>query len=142
MSVVDASVWVSLMAEDDVNHAATLQWFERQIAEGIPLAAPSLVLVEVAAAMTRRTGDGSAGDRATRRLQRMPELVLVDLTVDRAMRAASAAILLVLRGADAVYAALAIELDVPLITWDRQQRDRSTWLVSVSSPADDMVNDQ
>ena len=137
MSIVNASVWVSLLAADDVNHAASVQWFERQIAQGTPLAAPSLVLVEVAAAMARRTGDSTAGDAAARRLRRMPELVLVELTIDRATRAASAATMLILRGADAVYAALAVELGFPLVTWDRQQRERSAALISVSSPADD-----
>ena len=138
MSVVDASVWVSLLAADDVNHAASVQWFERQIAQGTPLAAPSLVLVEVAAAITRRTGDRTAVDIAVARLRRIPELVLVELTIDRATRAAAAATVLVLRGADAVYAALAIELGVPLVTWDRQQRERSAPLISVSSPTEDL----
>lgn len=138
MSVVDASIWVSLLAADDVNHAATLRWFERQIASGNPLAAPTLVLVEVAAAMTRRTGDPSTGVSAAMRLRRMPELVLIDLSIERAEHAASVAARLALRGADAVYVALAVSLGTALVSWDRQQRERSATVVPALSPADDL----
>ena len=141
MSIVDASVWVSLLAADDVNHAPSLRWFEHVIAEGVPLTAPSLVLVEVAGAMTRRTGDSSVGVAAAARLRSIPELVLVELTVESAERAAAIASRIVLRGADAVYVSLAVELNVPLVTWDRQQRERSTPFISVSSPADDPNDD-
>ena len=138
MSVVDASVWVSLLATDDVNHEATRQWFDQEIAEGARFTAPSLVLVEVAGAMTRRTGrDASAGVDAAARVRGLAELELVPLAVDAAERAATIAVRYVLRGADAVYVALASELGVQLITWDRQQRERSSAVVRAISPADD-----
>jgi predicted nucleic acid-binding protein len=139
MSVVDASVWVSLLATDDVNHEATRQWFDREIAEGARFTAPSLVLVEVAGAMTRRTGAASAGVAAAARVRVLAELELVPLIVDAAERAATIAAGYVLRGADAVYVALASELGVPLITWDRQQRERSSAVVRAVSPADDLA---
>jgi predicted nucleic acid-binding protein len=138
MSVVDASVWVSLLAADDVNHEPSRRWFEYAIAEGVTFTAPSLVLVGVAGAMTRRTGDQSVGVAAAARLGSIPELVFVELTVESAVRAAAIASRLVLRGADAVYVSLAVDLDAPLVTWDRQQRERSAPLISVSSPADDL----
>jgi predicted nucleic acid-binding protein len=138
VSVVDASVWVSLLAADDVNHAATQLWFERQIAAGADFLAPTLVLVEVAGAMARRTGDASAGMRAADRVRRLPGLELVALTVDDAEQAASLAARVALRGADAVYAALASARDRRLVTWDRQQRERSATAVQVSSPDDEL----
>ena len=88
--------------------------------------------------MTRRTGDQSVGVAAAARLGSIPELVFVELTVESAVRAAAIASRLVLRGADAVYVSLAVDLDAPLVTWDRQQRERSAPLISVSSPADDL----
>lgn len=138
MTVADASIWVSLLAADDVNHEPSRRWFERVIAQGVPLTAPTLVLVEVAAAMTRRTGDRSVGVAAAARLRSIPELVLVELTIESAERAAAIAARLALRGADAVYVSLAVDLDVPLVTWDRQQRERSTSVISVASPAEDL----
>lgn len=138
MSVVDASVWVSLLATDDVNHAATLAWFEQRVSEGERFLAPSLVLVEIAGAMTRRTGDAAAAVAAADRIRRLPELEIVPLTVEAAERAADVAAHVSLRGADAVYAALAAERGHTLITWDRQQRERSASAVEVASPADDL----
>jgi predicted nucleic acid-binding protein len=88
MSVVDASVWVSLLAADDVNHESTRRWFDEQIAEGAQFLAPVLVLVEVAGAMARRTSDPSAGMRAAARVRSLPELELVDLTIEAAEQAA------------------------------------------------------
>jgi predicted nucleic acid-binding protein len=51
--VVDASVWVSWLQPFDANHDASRFWVERYIAEGGLLVAPALVLVEVAAAISR-----------------------------------------------------------------------------------------
>ena len=39
-----------------------------------------------------------------------------------------------LRGADAYYVALAAELSLPLVSWDREQIDRAAPLVSAYSP--------
>ena len=138
MSVVDASVWVSLLAADDVNHEPSRRWFEHVIAEGVQLIAPTLVLVEVAGAMSRRTGDRSVGVAAAARLRSIPELIFVELTVESAERAAAIASRLVLKGADAIYVSLAVDLDAPLVTWDREQRERSAASIDVSSPADDL----
>jgi predicted nucleic acid-binding protein len=138
MSVVDASVWVSLLASDDVNHAATARWFERQLSADTQFIVPSLVLIEIASAMTRRTGDASAAVAAPDRVRRLPEIEIVALTAEAAERAATIAARLVRRGADAVYVALAAELGVRLVTWDRQQRERSAASIQVSSPDDDL----
>jgi predicted nucleic acid-binding protein len=136
MSVVDASVWVSLLAADDVNHAATQRWFDQQITEGAGFVAPTLVLVEVAGAMARRTGDASAGIRAAARVQSLPELELVALTVEAAEQSATIAARVALRGADAVYAALASERGLRLVTWDRQQEQRAAAVVRTVTPED------
>jgi predicted nucleic acid-binding protein len=138
MSVVDASVWVSLLAADDVNHEATQRWFDQQIAAGADFVAPALVLVEIAGAMARRTGDALTGMRAAARVRSLPELDLVALTVEDAEQAASIAARVALRGADAVYAALASARGRQLVTWDRQQRERSAAVVQVSSPDDEL----
>jgi len=42
-----------------------------------------------------------------------------------------------LRGADALYVALSYHLKVPLVTWDRQQRERAGERVAVHTPGTD-----
>jgi predicted nucleic acid-binding protein len=50
------------------------------------------------------------------------------------MTAASLAADVRLRGGDAVYVAAARRLDLPLITWDSEQRQRAAGLVVVRAP--------
>jgi predicted nucleic acid-binding protein len=54
--VVDASVWVSRLIPQDVHHSASSSWIERYIAAGNLLVAPALLLVEVAASVSRQRG--------------------------------------------------------------------------------------
>ena len=50
------------------------------------------------------------------------------------MQAAQVAVDLHLRGADAVYVATAQRLSVPLVTWDREQLDRSSVVIEAYEP--------
>src|SRR5436305_8363258 len=55
--VVDASVCVSWLYPQDVNHAASRLWIERFFLKDGILIVPVLLLIEVAAAISRRKGD-------------------------------------------------------------------------------------
>jgi predicted nucleic acid-binding protein len=55
--VVDASVWVSRFISWDINHNASQLWIQRYASSGGLLIAPALLLIEVAAAISRRIGD-------------------------------------------------------------------------------------
>jgi len=69
-------------------------------------------------------------------LQRLPNMRLVPIEADLAQLAGRFAADLGLRGADAVYVSLADRLGVPLVTWDREQRERSTASIDVVMPQD------
>ena len=62
--VVDASVWVSSLQHQDVNHAASRLWMEKYITQGGLLLAPTVLLIEVAAAISRRTGESTLAREA------------------------------------------------------------------------------
>ena len=57
MATIDASTIVTLFNARDTNHASCLAWFREAIGDGEPLRAPVTVLAEVAAAISRGTGD-------------------------------------------------------------------------------------
>ncbi len=137
LRVVDASVWVSALAATEPDHATSRSWLEREVASGRALVAPSLLLPEVAAAISRRTGRAPLGKRALAVLLRWPGLRFVELDETLARRAARLAAELALRGADAVYVAVARELDAPLITWDREQVERGVRMVPVRTPPEE-----
>ena len=134
MTVVDASVWVSRLVPQDIQHAASRRWLEEQAAGGDLVISPTLLLAEVAGAISRRTRHGELAHQAVQVLLRLTELRLVPLDSRLGRMAAQLAAEIGLRGADAVYVATAHHLNVPLVTWDREQQVRADRLVAVQSP--------
>lgn len=134
MTVVDASVLVSVLLPGDLRHAASRRWLRAYTAGPETLFAPSLLLVEVAGAMARITGDSARGQRAWTELMRMPGLRVVQIDRGLTLIAARLAANLRLRGADAVYVAVAYRLGVPLVTWDREQLDRAGAVIAAREP--------
>lgn len=133
--VVDASVFVSRLLRNDAHHAPTRQWFESRERAGALLVVPALMPAEVAGAITRRINDGRRARIAIERLLRLPELRVVALDRRMGERAADLAADLGLRGADATYVAVARHLELPLVTWDREQRDRAGGTITTVTPS-------
>ncbi|MDQ1301972.1 MAG: hypothetical protein QG637_1894 [Chloroflexota bacterium] len=134
MTVVDASVWVSRLVPQDVHHAQSCSWLEQYTAAGKLLVAPVLLLPELAGAIARRTGLSELGQQAIQAILRIPGLRLVTLDGRLGLEAARLAADLRLRGADAVYVAVAHRLRLPLITWDEEQRLRAATAIVVRTP--------
>jgi predicted nucleic acid-binding protein len=131
MSVVDASVQVALLSTADRHHAAAAAWYRSALRERDALSAPSLLLAEVAAAIRRGTGDDALALRAVARLARGDMVQLAEVDTELAGKAAHLAATQALRGCDALYVALAAELDQPLVTLDRQQAERAAGAAEV-----------
>jgi predicted nucleic acid-binding protein len=134
MGVVDASVWVSRLVPQDKHHAASRLWLETFLAQEGRVAAPALLLPEIAGAISRRTGKPKLAHVAVGQLQRLTALRLVRLDRRLAESAARLAGDLSLRGADAVYVAIAHQLKIPLLTWDEEQHTRASPLIVVATP--------
>ena len=132
--VVDASVWISSFVESEPSHAVSREWLFERLSGGHLIAAPSLLLPEVCGAIARRTGDRVQAQAIGSRLRSLPNVKLIDLSTELASAAAQAAIDLGLRGADAVYVAVAASLRAPLVTWDIEQRERSRSRIDVRTP--------
>jgi len=134
---VDASVWVSALVPSDVHHVASRGWLGRQELADPALVSPSLLVPELAAAISRRTGRSALGRSAIAALMRLPHLRIVALDADLATEAGRLAADCAVRGADAVYLAVARRLGIPLVTWDREQRERGGRVVDVVTPTED-----
>ena len=136
MPVVDASVWVSLFVSTDVAHKRSKKWFAAAVEQRLTLFSPALVLPEVAAAIARTAigqgGDALASEALT--ILRQSGVQLVDVSLPLALKAAQIASTCRVRGADAVYLALAQQLAEPLVTLDKQQRERGGSLVETAAP--------
>ena len=134
MYVVDASVWVSRFVPKDVYHQPSYRWLEGALTRGDLLAAPALLLAEVAGAVSRRTGRPELAARAIDLLEQLPNSRLVTVDPQLARLAARLAGQLRLRGGDALYMALAQQLGFSLVTWDREQVERGGAATSVFTP--------
>jgi predicted nucleic acid-binding protein len=129
--VVDASVWVARLIDHDAFHDLSRQWLDAQRDQGVQFVAPTLLLVEIAAAISRCTGDSKLAQRAVEALENLSDLRLVEMdhkVVQTAIRAGSD---LGVRSADAFYIAIAQQLSLPLATLDQDQSKRAARVVEI-----------
>jgi predicted nucleic acid-binding protein len=133
---IDASVLVAAGARDDPARSDAAGCIEAAIASGLAIHQPTLAFVEVAAAIARRTDDPDVAMEAGAALLAMPGLVVHPLDLDASAEAAALAARMRLRGADAVYAAVAVSNGTTLITLDDELLARSRPLVDAATPTE------
>ena len=133
--VVDASVWVSALMAAEVHHGTSRSWMAQHLPYGNGLVVPTLLLVELAGAVTRRTGLAELAQRSVDRILMAPGIRLVSLDTELGREASRLASQLRLRGADAVYVATARALHVPLATWDMELASRAQSVIETMMPS-------
>jgi hypothetical protein len=85
---------VSLLVPGDANHAQSHRWLAAYLARSDrQIAAPNLLLLVIAGALARRSGNGRVALRPIRRLRRNRHLLLVELDAAVARRATQLAAL-------------------------------------------------
>jgi predicted nucleic acid-binding protein len=132
---IDASVFVSAGSVAEARHRDAFQFLRWTVATGTVLYCPTLVLAECAAAISRQTGKAALAQRVVRLIARLPNVVLVPLDLIRAHRAADIAMAHRLRGADAVYVAVASDFNATLVTHDTEMLQRASRCVTaISTP--------
>jgi predicted nucleic acid-binding protein len=134
MAVIDASVYIALVNAHEREHSSSWAWFEQAHAADESIAAPVILLSEVAAALSRGLGDPTLAHRVVQQLARSEVIELIPVTLAMAEQAALIAAEHRIRGCDAVYVALADQLSDTLVTLDRQQLERGAALVTVRAP--------
>jgi predicted nucleic acid-binding protein len=133
---VDASVFLNAFNPYEARHAESHRLLARMQEEAAPIVAPTLLLPEVAAAVSRGRDDADLARRFAAALRRLPHLVLVPLDEVLGEQAADVAAQHRLRGSDAVYAAVALRFGSTLVTLDREQRDRVAAVLPARLPAE------
>jgi predicted nucleic acid-binding protein len=134
MPVLDASVCVALFHRGDPGHLASRRWLAERQGEEEPIVSPVILLAEVAAALGRGLGDADLAREAVRLLRGRHLVELFPVTEALAARAAEIAADQKIRGCDAVYVALARQLDMELVTQDLQQLERGAAVVATRLP--------
>ncbi len=134
MAVVDASVYVALINVHEEAHAESWAWLRDVHARSEEIAAPVILVPEVAAAISRGLDEPTLAWRAVQQILSRNVVELVPVASPMAERAADIAIDHRIRGADALYVALAEHRSDELVTLDRQQLERGAAVVAARRP--------
>lgn len=132
--VVDANVWLSAAGAHEPMHRESARFVEGAIERRAQFLLPALVLPEVAGAASRRTRRQESGAALAEHLRLLPRARFFELDEERSKAAAQLAGRLLVRGADAQYAALALERRATLVTLDGELLDRTASIVPCLTP--------
>lgn len=140
MFVIDASVWVSVFLLDDAHHQESSLWMDQTLRDRTPIQCPAILLPEVAGPVSRRARSARLGHDAIRYLMALPQLTIVPMSSELALSSARLAANLNLKGADAVYVALADICNATLVTLDDEQRTRASQIVPAMRLSEETVS--
>ena len=133
---VDASVFLNAFNPYEAGYADSNRFLVYLQEQAIPIIVPYLILPEVAAAISRGSGNMEWAREFASMLERLPHLVLVSLDTVLARQAVDVAAAHRLRGSDAVYVAVALRFGSVLATLDREQHDRAANALTTFYPSE------
>lgn len=131
---IDASVWVNADSPAEPGQPTSRALLDALLAAGTPVVVPTLLPVELAGTIARIRGDADLAREVAAAVAGLPSVRLVPLDDALAGRAAEMAATHRLRGADAVYAAVASSHACPLVSLDREHLDRLPPAARVMAP--------
>jgi predicted nucleic acid-binding protein len=134
MYTVDASLWVNGFDQRESGHETSRQVLELLRAQTIPIIEPILVLAEVAGAISRTRQGPARAEAFAITLGQLPNVTILPLDEALGQQALALAAQHGLRGADAVYAAVAQQVGCTLISLDNEHLTRLAGLISVQTP--------
>jgi predicted nucleic acid-binding protein len=137
---VDASVFVNAFNPNEDGHAQSLAFLAELQESADPVIVPVLLLPEVASAVARATDDSTGALEYASATAALPHLTLIPLSPTMARQAAELAAAHRLRGADAVYVAVARRYGTSLVSRDEEQRRRGSAAVTCQTPEDALAS--
>ena len=132
---IDASVLTNALNSREQGSEESRKFLAQVEQENCEIVCPTLLIPEMAAALSRALDDHKRGMAFAMAVRDLPNLILVPLDDSLAVAAAELAARYRLRGADAVYAAVAKYHPATLVTNDRQQLERLSGVLPVMRPA-------
>ncbi len=133
--IIDASVWVACVLAEDAHHAASLSFIRKFVMTKRTALHPALAWPEIAGAIARRTGDAELGMQVVQTIVTKRWVRTMPIDTVLAHHAIRLAAMQRLRGADAIYVALAVSQKMPLITLDAEILARAGEVAQVMTPA-------
>ncbi len=128
-------MWVNAFDRQEPGHLISRQFLEAVQRQGLSIVVPNLVLAEVAGAIGRTRRTPAQAQAFAVALSRLPHVTVRVLDEVCALHALTLAAQQGLRGADAVYAAVAHDAGSTLVTLDNEHLTRLVNLLPVCTPA-------
>ncbi len=134
MFTIDASVWINRFDPREGDHEISRQLIELLTTFNVPVIVPNLVFIEIAGAISRRHNDPDGAQRFANSVRGLSNLIVIELDDELAQQALTLAAQQRLRGADAIYAAVAIQQTCFLISLDNEHLTRLVGVVETRTP--------
>lgn len=139
MIVADTSVWLASLLPADVHFHETQPLLDQVRLGQVRLEVPAHFPAEVTGVLAR-IGEPEPFISDTIALLTSGDYVTIHpISVRLGVLAADIARYARVRGADAIFVALAQSLDLPLVTWDKQQRERGARFCRTMTPVEAMA---
>ena len=123
--VVDASVWVSAADGTDALSEVSRSFLSLVVEREVAIALPEYAELEIACAMARRLRDAAQGRHLAGRMLESPLVMTHSSNRARLRRAVAVGTRRLLRSGDAIYAALAEELECEVVAWGGELVERA-----------------
>jgi predicted nucleic acid-binding protein len=134
MYTIDASVWVNAFDQQEAGHDVSRQLLQLLASRALPIVVPTLFLVEVAGAISRTRQDLEQARTFAAAPADPTNVTLVPVDEAVAIRALVLAAERGLRGADAIYGAVAVQAACTLVTRDSEHLTRLNGVVPIRTP--------
>jgi predicted nucleic acid-binding protein len=139
MFTIDTSVHINALNSTEKGSLESQAFLEQASRRPWPIFSPTLLLVEVAATVARVLDDAERGMMLAQAVRNLPAQIWVPLDESLADEAARLGAECRLRGADAVYAAVARRYATTLVTCERRQLERLRPALPAITPAEALV---
>lgn len=122
---IDSSVIIAGLIENEPKFNEALSILKRIYDREYLIIIPSIVLVEVVGAIYRRIKDSKWTNELKEQLLALPNLKLISIDSEGAIKASEVAVKTGLRGMDSIIVSIAKEFDTELITFDKEMEDKA-----------------
>ncbi|MBI5794012.1 PIN domain-containing protein [Candidatus Uhrbacteria bacterium] len=134
--VIDSSVFVAAFREQEKDSAVCFRLLTQLEQGKLTAIIPVSVLLEVVAAIARRTSDVELARRIGSRLVSFSSVSFIDLSIFRTLQYLDLTAELRLAGMDAIVVGTAKEFNLPLVTLDKEIQRRAGETVRLLSVQD------
>ena len=134
--VIDSNIFVSSLDPKDTSHSECYPIFEKLLSFEFEALCPALVLIETTCVIRRRTNSEQIAIAVYKDLARLPSINWLDITLDVAERACMLGSKTGLRGGDVIVLQVAEQYGIPLLTKDKEMKEKTLKGILVFEPSD------